>query len=146
MEFVHQAMEAGVKGLLPKNIAPGSVASCLTAVLDGGVWFERELMRRLLEAKAVRLTRRERELLVLVTQRRTNREIARVMGLAEGTVRFYLSRLFKKVLVSNRLELAAYGARTLLAERAGREESRALLEAGLLRLVIRKATDEQACS
>lgn len=147
LEFVHQAMEAGVKGLLPKKVAPERIVGCLATICEGGVWFERDLMQRLLEAKAVRLTRRERELLLLVTQRLTNREIARALGLAEGTVRFYLSRLFKKVLVSDRLELASYGARTLLGERAGPEETRALVEAGLLRFVIAEAEgdDSQAC-
>lgn len=147
LEFVHQAMEAGVRGLLSKKLAPEQIVSCLTTVLDGGVWFERALMQRLLEGKAVRLTRRERELLLLVTQRLTNREIARALGLAEGTVRFYLSRLFKKVLVSDRLELASYGARTLLGGRAGPEETQALVEAGLLRFVIAEGEgdDGQAC-
>jgi DNA-binding NarL/FixJ family response regulator len=55
-----------------------------------------------------RLSQRERQLVELVRQAKLNKEIAHELSLAEGTVRDYLSRLFRKVGVKNRTELAVW--------------------------------------
>jgi two-component system nitrate/nitrite response regulator NarL len=61
------------------------------------------------EDKGVQLlTKREKELVQLVTEGRTNRDISRELGLSEHTVRNYLFRIFNKLGTSNRLELALY--------------------------------------
>jgi two-component system nitrate/nitrite response regulator NarL len=54
------------------------------------------------------LTKREQSLVQLVAEGRTNRDIARELGLSEHTVRNYLFRIFNKLGTSNRLELALY--------------------------------------
>jgi DNA-binding NarL/FixJ family response regulator len=54
------------------------------------------------------LTPREQQLVDLVSQAKLNKEIAHELRLAEGTVRDYLSRLFRKVGVKNRTELAVW--------------------------------------
>lgn len=54
------------------------------------------------------LTPREQQLVDLVSQAKLNKEIAYELRLAEGTVRDYLSRLFRKVGVKNRTELAVW--------------------------------------
>ncbi|MCU1237784.1 MAG: DNA-binding response regulator [Candidatus Solibacter sp.] len=54
------------------------------------------------------LTPREQQLVDLVSQGKLNKEIAHELNLAEGTVRDYLSRLFRKVEVKNRTELAVW--------------------------------------
>ncbi len=54
------------------------------------------------------LTKREADLVTLVSEGLTNRDISRQLNLSEHTVRNYLFRIFNKVGTSNRLELALY--------------------------------------
>jgi DNA-binding CsgD family transcriptional regulator len=54
------------------------------------------------------LTKREEELVQLVAEGLTNRDIARQLNLTEHTVRNYMFRIFNKLGTSNRLELALY--------------------------------------
>jgi DNA-binding NarL/FixJ family response regulator len=54
------------------------------------------------------LSPREQQLVDMVSQAKINKEIAYELRLAEGTVRDYLSRLFRKVGVKNRTELAVW--------------------------------------
>lgn len=75
-------------------------------------------MQVLHDAKTVRLTRREAQLLILVGQGLSNKEIATTLFLTEGTIKYYLSRLFKKMGVRDRLELALYGLKMLMQDRA----------------------------
>jgi DNA-binding NarL/FixJ family response regulator len=136
IEFVYQAVQAGVKGILTKKLAPELITQCLKRVATGEVWFERGLAQRLLEARTVRLTKRESQLFVLVAQGLTNREIARTLSLSPGTVRFYLTRLFRKMLVSGRAELASYGARMVRDSAPRPQEVSRLLQAALPQLVV----------
>jgi DNA-binding NarL/FixJ family response regulator len=55
-----------------------------------------------------RLTQQEKHVLLLVTGGRTNKEIAGMLFLGEGTVRNYASSIFLKLGVHNRAEAAAY--------------------------------------
>jgi len=54
------------------------------------------------------LTQQERHVLLLVSEGKTNREIAKALFLGEGTVRNYVSSILSKLGVSNRAEAAAY--------------------------------------
>jgi DNA-binding NarL/FixJ family response regulator len=64
----------------------------------------------------LRLTARERTLVIAVIDSCTNREIARRLGITEQTVRNQLCVLFQKVGVSSRLELAMYAVRHRLVD------------------------------
>jgi two-component system, NarL family, response regulator DevR len=57
------------------------------------------------------LTSRERQIVRLVSMGKTNREIADELSLAEGTVKEYISRLFRKLDVDSRTELAIWWLR-----------------------------------
>jgi DNA-binding CsgD family transcriptional regulator len=61
----------------------------------------------------VALTKRESQLVALLSQGLKNKEIASTLQISEGTVKVYLSRLFQKVGVKDRFELALYGLRNL---------------------------------
>jgi DNA-binding NarL/FixJ family response regulator len=56
----------------------------------------------------VRLTRREREILVLAAQGHSNRELARLLWITEQTVKFHLSNIYSKLDVANRTEAARW--------------------------------------
>jgi DNA-binding NarL/FixJ family response regulator len=57
------------------------------------------------------LTQRETQTLALLTSGLKNKEIAQALGITEGTVKHHLSRLFQKVGVTGRFELALFGLR-----------------------------------
>jgi len=89
----------------------------LRKVSEGEMWFERTLLSSLLQVKEVGLSPRERQLLRLVSQGLSNKQVAATLSIAEGTVKVYFSKLFRKVGVNDRFELALYGLRNLGAGR-----------------------------
>jgi DNA-binding NarL/FixJ family response regulator len=64
------------------------------------------------------LTFRERQVTALVSQAKLNKEIAFELRLTEGTVKEYLNRIFRKLDIKNRTELAMWAVRHHLAEAA----------------------------
>ena len=66
-----------------------------------------------LSARRYSLTRREGQLVSLLSKGLKNREIATALEISEGTVKVYMSRLFQKLGVKDRFELALYGLRNL---------------------------------
>ena len=64
------------------------------------------------------LTFRERQVTALVSQAKLNKEIAFDLRLTEGTVKEYLNRIFRKLEIKNRTELAMWAVRNHLAEAA----------------------------
>jgi DNA-binding NarL/FixJ family response regulator len=103
----------GVRGVLRKTLSPELLAKCLNKVSEGELWFDKALTASFLSAKMVTLTKRESQLVGLLSQGLKNKEIATTLTISEGTVKVYLSRLFQKVGVKDRFELALYGLRNL---------------------------------
>jgi DNA-binding NarL/FixJ family response regulator len=112
-ELAYQAMEIGVRGILRKTSPPDIMVKCLQKVSEGDLWFEKTLTSSFLGSKTVTLTKRERQLVTLLAQGLKNKEIASMLFISEGTVKVYLSRLFHKVGVKDRFELALYGLKNL---------------------------------
>jgi DNA-binding NarL/FixJ family response regulator len=110
-ELAYQAIECGVRGILRKSLAPEMIVKCVRKVHDGELWFEKALTQTFLSGRTVKVSKREGELITLVTQGLKNKEIATVMGITEGTVKVYLSRLFEKIGARDRFELALIGLR-----------------------------------
>ncbi len=113
MELAYQVMDLGVCGILRKTLPPELVVKCLTKVAEGELWFDKSLTASFLTARTVSLTNRESQLVTLLAQGLKNKEIAATLSISEGTVKVYLSRLFQKVGVKDRFELALYGLRNL---------------------------------
>ena len=112
-ELAYQAMELGVRGVLRKTLTPELLVKCLAKVCEGELWFDKSLTASFLSAKMIALTKRESQLVALLSQGLKNKEIASTLEISEGTVKVYLSRLFQKVGVKDRFELALYGLRNL---------------------------------
>ena len=68
------------------------------------------------------LTRRQRDVLNLIVQGRSNKEIARILKLAEGTVKVHVAALFGKLGIHHRAAAAVAGAR-LISEAVQRSDS-----------------------
>jgi len=122
-ELAFQAMGLGVRGILRKTLPSELLVKCLRKVHAGELWFEKALTDSFLSAKRVALTRREGQLVSLLSQGLKNKEIASTLLISEGTVKVYLSRLFQKVGVKDRFELALYGLKNLTAGQGGLDRS-----------------------
>lgn len=111
--YVRSLVKAGIAGYILKDEVPDALISAVRTVRHGGTWFSRAVFSKLYEVNlsdgALRdLTDRERDVLGLVATGRDNGEIARELGLAEQTVRNYVSRVYEKVGVRSRVELAVW--------------------------------------
>lgn len=112
-ELALQAMSLGIRGILRKTLPVETLCRCLNRVNDGELWFEKALTDSLMTARRYSLTRREGQLVALLAQGLKNKEIAFALTISEGTVKVYLSRLFQKLGVKDRFELALYGLKNL---------------------------------
>ncbi|MSO75066.1 MAG: response regulator transcription factor [Alphaproteobacteria bacterium] len=118
---VEACMAAGALGYLPKSSSRDVIVGGLRLVLLGGMYLPPALLRqrapRRADAPGLRveplagaargLTRRQRDVLELLSLGRSNKEIAQALGLAEGTVKIHVSAIFKVLGVANRTEATA---------------------------------------
>jgi len=114
-ELAYQAIEHGIRGILKRTHPPETLIKCLHMVAEGGLWFDETLKASFLTVRTISLTRRESQLVSLLSQGLKNKEIAATLFISEGTVKVYLSRLFHKLGVKDRFELALYGLRNMPA-------------------------------
>jgi two-component system, NarL family, nitrate/nitrite response regulator NarL len=114
-ELAYQMMRLGVRAILRKTLGAEILVKCLRKVADGECWLEETLTSSFLDIKTVRLTKRESQLVSLVSQGLKNKEISEALSIAEPTVKTYLWRLFRKVGAKDRFELALYGLRNSIA-------------------------------
>jgi len=114
IELILKTLECGVRGIVPRTSKPEQLSESLRRVLNGEmhIGFTGQPtsgpMRR-----HVSLTPREREIVMHLRQGLRNKQIATEMNITEGTVKIYLFRLFHKLGVRNRFELARSGAANL---------------------------------
>jgi DNA-binding NarL/FixJ family response regulator len=124
--FISRTLALGVRGVLSKRLPADLQVKCLRDVAAGGQWLRQGLCDQPLPSPQVLLTRRERELLGLLAQGLRNKEIAWAMTLTEGTVKVYVSCIFRKVGVRDRLELALFALKNSYVGTACESEPAAL--------------------
>jgi DNA-binding NarL/FixJ family response regulator len=106
---VMPAMAAGAAGYLLKDSQPEAIRSAVVSAHLGGQVLCREAARWLIQdTPDYRLTRRETDVLRLVSQGADNKEIAELLQLGEKTVRNYVSRLYHKLAVHNRAQISPH--------------------------------------
>ncbi|HEX2763282.1 MAG TPA: response regulator transcription factor [Allosphingosinicella sp.] len=110
-----EAVQLGVDGIVLKEGAHKYLVPCLDSVRAGGRWIEQSLLQRALDLSLGGgipadpfhpLTERERAIARLVAEGLRNRDIAGRLAMNEGTVKVYLHRIYKKLGVASRTELA----------------------------------------
>lgn len=116
-EALMSAIMAGASGFVLKKIKSSALLGAIRRVGEGESLLDptmtEQLFRRLRDGKSEdpvlsRLTDRERSILDLVAEGKTNRQIAEEMFLAEKTVKNYVSNLLSKMGMSRRTEAATY--------------------------------------
>ena len=126
-EMLFSAIRAGASGYVLKQIGGEELVKALEAVARGEALLDpavtqrvfQEVRRAVKEEEAsafIHLSQQEKHVLLLVSEGRTNREIAKALFLGEGTVRNYVSSILSKLGVSNRAEAAAYAVEHNLRE------------------------------
>ncbi len=129
-EDILSALQAGVNGYIPKSIGLKQFSSALKQILGGTVYvpasiaspsmnsWADEIAATAASDLAATLTPRQKDVLTLVVKGHSNKEIARELGLGEGTVKVHLASLFRVLGVHSRAAVAAKGA-TIVLENAG---------------------------
>jgi DNA-binding NarL/FixJ family response regulator len=124
-EYLYDAIRAGASGFLLKSAPPETLVQGVRAVMAGDALLDREITRRLLERFVHRappgraapeiedLTPREREVLRLIGEGRSNAEIATDLFLSETTVKTHVNHILTKLRLRDRVQAVA------LAYRAG---------------------------
>ncbi|MBL0405684.1 response regulator transcription factor [Microvirga aerilata] len=112
-----EAVERGVYGLMLKDAAADTLLECMRSVSAGRRWLPSDLVGAALEREGEKraktgqvenaLTAREREIVSLVAEGLSNKEIARHLGVTDGTVKIHLHNIYRKLDVGNRTALTA---------------------------------------
>jgi DNA-binding NarL/FixJ family response regulator len=117
------AIKSGAQGYLLKNVQPQSLLETLNGVVRGEASISGAMAARLLHDLAreprptappprpPRLTQREQEVLGLVAQGKSNKEIASSLSIAENTVKNHLKNILEKLHLENRVQAAAFALR-----------------------------------
>ncbi len=122
-EHVHRALRAGASGFLLKSLPPEELASAIRVAARGDAVIDPSVTRRLAHRIASglvasagppeleRLTARERQVLRLVAEARSNAEIALLLHVGEETVKTHVSRILSKLGLRDRIHAAVFAHR-----------------------------------
>jgi DNA-binding NarL/FixJ family response regulator len=116
-ELVMESIIAGARAYLDLSADPSTARQAIEVVTSGSIWAPRRLLSKLIDrllkvpdssltGGTLHLTTREREVLDLILLARSNREIARQLGIEERTVKSHVGRLMRKTGADNRIELS----------------------------------------
>lgn len=113
------ALRAGASGYVYKDVDPDALAGAIRSVYAGHVLLQPEVAGALLAqddrgsgtGRGSTLTEREREVLGLIADGRSNREIARALVLSEKTVKTHVSNILMKLDLSDRTQAALWAVR-----------------------------------
>jgi DNA-binding NarL/FixJ family response regulator len=104
----------GVAGFIPKSDAPQTIVDAVRLILSGGVYAPPQLLAERGAGQDVpSLTERQLEVVRLLARGQSNKEIARALGITEGTVKVHLLSVFRVLGVRNRTQAVLSAQRFL---------------------------------
>jgi len=120
-EYIHPILKAGASGYLLKKAAGAELVTAIRAIQSGGAYLDPALTPAVIEQYLAkdgststsyeRLSEREKQVLKLVAEGRSNKEIAEMLCLSVKTVRGHRANLMEKLDIHNRSELVRYAIR-----------------------------------
>lgn len=122
--YLYEALRVGAGGYVLKRAADQDLVRAVRAVNDGEPFLTDDAQRSLVKAwmesgeepRRDKLTDRELEVVKLIAEAHTNRQIAEILGLSEKTVESHRSNILNKLGMSDRVELVRYAVRRGLIE------------------------------
>ena len=110
----------GVRGIIPRSISPDLLVKCVRKIAQGETWIDNQSVNWVIEAyrsnaaaltnprTQPRLSPKELSIIYCITEGKRNKEIAFQIGTTEQVIKNYLRKIYDKLGVSDRLELALY--------------------------------------
>src|SRR5579862_120992 len=110
----------GVRGIISRSISPDLLVRCIRRIAAGETWIDNQSVNWVIEAYRAqaaalvsprnqpRLSPKEMSIISCITQGKRNKEIAFQLGTTEQVIKNYLRKIYDKLGVSDRLELALY--------------------------------------
>ncbi len=122
--YLYEALRVGAGGYVLKRAADQDLVRAVRAVNDGEPFLTDDAQRNLVKAwidsgeepPRDKLTDRELEVVKLIAEAHTNKQIAEILGLSEKTVESHRSNILNKLGMSDRVELVRYAVRRGLIE------------------------------
>jgi len=125
VEYLYKAVDIGVKGYVLKDSESDVLIRAVRSVHDGESYIEPNMAALLFKkmnnedsnnSHNSRLTKREIEVLKLITEGMLNKEIAHKLCISEKTVKNHVSNIFKKIEVSDRTQAAVFAIKNQIVE------------------------------
>ena len=116
-EYIKSAIKYGAEGYMLKSNSPESIIESIKTVCQGNVVFEKEIAGMIynmmekenkLSLNELNITKREYDLMELISQGFSNKEIAEKLYMSEGTIRNNISTLLDKLELRDRTQLAIF--------------------------------------
>jgi len=120
IDYLIKALDLGCDGYILKDSNSATLKKAILAVCDGETYIEPKLTpllnsslveRDVMKDKLSDLTKRELEVLKVLTNGLFNKEIASTLGISERTVKNHVSNIFRKIQVSDRTQAAVFAIR-----------------------------------
>jgi DNA-binding NarL/FixJ family response regulator len=125
-QLVREVLRAGAQGYLLKSDAGRTLVAALRALLDGGVFFTSNVAKLVLDgylrsdplhsAPAHTLSSREREIVQLLAEGKSNKDIARLLDISVKTAETHRSNIMRKMEFESLAELVRYAIRNKIIE------------------------------
>ncbi|WP_234118256.1 response regulator [Clostridium hydrogenum] len=123
-EYIKEAIKNGAEGYILKNQSSDSIVDSLKAVIKGNMVFEKNVAETIsslikedskkdVNVDKYKLTGREMDVLKLIGEGLSNKEIAAEIHLGEGTIRNYVTSLLEKLELRDRTQLAIFYLKNL---------------------------------
>jgi DNA-binding NarL/FixJ family response regulator len=125
----------GVRGVVPRSISPDLLIKCVRKIADGETWIDNRSISWVIEAYRAqattltnprtqpKLSKKELAIISCITRGMRNKEIAYQIGTTEQVIKNYLRKVYDKLGVSDRLELALYCLHHQLLKKYNQEDA-----------------------
>ncbi len=125
----------GVRGIISRSISPDLLVRCVRRIAAGETWIDNQSVNWVIEAYRAqaaalvspksqpRLSPKEMAIITCITQGKRNKEIAYQLGTTEQVIKNYLRKIYDKLGVSDRLELALYCLHNKIIQSEADEEA-----------------------
>jgi DNA-binding NarL/FixJ family response regulator len=111
-EYYNTMIDLGVKGFLLKDADTSELKIAIAKILEGGTYFSQQLLLNIINSRqvqgTVKLTKREKEILLLICQGHSNNRISDELHISSRTVERHRAELLDKTQSSNSISLVIY--------------------------------------